>query len=332
MSSEIDLFFLCDRIYFAKWVIMMFKKQLLNIKQNNNVVEIKINKNCDLRHFYNVITNVLGKDYYDKKIKPFDMFNFCVKRGVMYLIEKDNLVVNMYINDEEMYISEIQQMNNHIKQTTMISSADNKFSLVGATRDLQGRVLTLKSYIPDRKISGDNFYCKKEAFENVHRLLESLSKFIDTEKIYRVLNLVSKEKYNPIISDQIISLSLGNKDLIKSVKEELSQNFDIVLNETKERIGNISFNYNRNIKSEDSIGNVIYEIYDDFQNNGYATRALGLLKQFVKTVEFNGDKDLYFWIWYDNEASKKVVLNNGGEEIEEERYMEKQPYTYRIKI
>ena len=47
---------------------------------------------------------------------------------------------------------------------------------------------------------------------------------------------------------------------------------------------------------------------------------------------FKGNKDLYFWVSYYNEYSKKVILNNGGEIIKGGEDDSKTPYMFRIKI
>lgn len=309
----------------------MLKKAIMNVKQGENIIKINLNKNCDLKTFYNLILNCFEEEKADKLMKPFNTFYLSVKRGVIYLIEKDNKTFNVYLNDEKIYISETTRIKDYIKETIMVSY-NNKFSLISTISNLEDKALILKTYVPDNEEINEFCYCKKEAYYEAYKLLKNLGEFIDVEPIYSILNLIPNAKYNPVISDGVVSLSLSNKEAVKLSNQRLSQAFDIVLNDTKEKVGNISFNYNRDVKSEDSIGNVIYEVFDQYQNNGYCTRALSLLKKFVKNVEFNGDKDLYFWIWHDNEASKKVVLHNGGEEIEEERYMEKQPYTYRIRI
>ena len=84
--------------------------------------------------------------------------------------------------------------------------------------------------------------------------------------------------------------------------------------------------------SNHEFGNVSYQIDDQFRNNGYATKALKLLVKLLKQNNFKGDKDLYFWVSYYNEPSKKVILNNGGEVLSGGDAETKSPYTLRIKM
>ena len=135
--------------------------------------------------------------------------------------------------------------------------------------------------------------------------------------------------YYPVINDEIISLSVSNKVSSDEINDRSFECFDIVLNNTNEIIGGISFDYH--IPNPD-FGNVTYYIKEQFQNNGYATRALKLLVTLLKNNNFKGDKDLYFWIGYHNEYSQKVVLNNGGKVMSGGEKEIKSPYMLRIKI
>lgn len=136
-------------------------------------------------------------------------------------------------------------------------------------------------------------------------------------------------EYTSVISDGIISLSIWEKIENDEINNKLIETFDIVLNDTGENIGSISFDYySRNLQ----FGNVSYAILNEFQNKGYATRALRLLVNLLKNNNYEGNKDLYFWISYYNEYSQKVVLNNGGEIISGGESETKSPYMLRIKI
>lgn len=146
-------------------------------------------------------------------------------------------------------------------------------------------------------------------------------------------NIKISYNYNPIISDEVITLSVSNEVSALEINDRSFECFDIILNNTTEVIGGISFDYyNRNLE----FGNVTYFVKEQFQNKGYATRALRLLIKLLKNNNFKGDKDLYFWVNYYNEYSKKVILNNGGEIISGGEFETKEktgiPYMLRIKM
>lgn len=135
--------------------------------------------------------------------------------------------------------------------------------------------------------------------------------------------------YYPVINDEIISLCVSNEVSVKEINDKSFECFDIILNITGELIGGISFDY---YNTNSDFGNVTYYIKEQFQNNGYATRALKLLVTLLKNNNFKGDKDLYFWVGYHNDYSQKVVLNNGGKVMSGGEKETKSPYILRIKI
>ena len=137
--------------------------------------------------------------------------------------------------------------------------------------------------------------------------------------------------FKKIISDEIISLYIYEEKI-----DFNTQMFQIVLNKTNSVIGFIEYDYTRDIENSNSQGNVFYRIYDNYQNKGYATKALHLLKNFIKNNKVENNKDLYFKVSYNNKYSKKVVLNNGGEILKEGSPMTDttigSPYILKIKI
>jgi predicted acetyltransferase len=135
---------------------------------------------------------------------------------------------------------------------------------------------------------------------------------INMKSVYRRLNLLPRDEYNVVVSDEVISLSVYNNLEAQTINQYPSQILDIVLNSTHEKIGNIEFDYSQDVLG---IGNVFYKIEPNYRNKGYASRALSLLKQLVVNNNFKGDKNLYFFVSDGNKYSQRVVLKNGGEVI-----------------
>lgn len=122
---------------------------------------------------------------------------------------------------------------------------------------------------------------------------------------------ISKENFFPVISDDELTLSWKNRFNELDINDEEEAIFDIILNETREIIGKISFDYF--FKSGFSYsGNVGYSIKYRFQNKHYATKALKLLRTLLLSNKYSGDKSLYLATKIDNIRSQKVILNNGG--------------------
>lgn len=159
---------------------------------------------------------------------------------------------------------------------------------------------------------------------------------LEQEWVEYYLNKSLSHEYNPVVSDDIISLSVPSIKESQTINGCLSKNLDIILNKTKTLLGCIGFNYYYDEKDKFNVGNVTYVIDKKYQNRGYATRALKLLIDLLKNNEFEGDKDLYFWVSYYNNFSKKVILNNGGEIIKggqpPTNIKAGTPYVLRIKI
>ena len=122
---------------------------------------------------------------------------------------------------------------------------------------------------------------------------------------------IKEENFFPVISDDVLSLSWKNRYDAIDINDEDEAIFDIILNETREIIGKISFDYF--FKSGFSYsGNVGYNIKYRFQNKHYATRALKLLRTLLLSNKYSGDKSLYLATKIDNIRSQKVILNNNG--------------------
>ena len=108
-----------------------------------------------------------------------------------------------------------------------------------------------------------------------------------------------------VISDDVISL-LWTCEENENINDFSSAHFKIILNENKKCVGTISYELGMS-----TLNNVTYRIYQNYRKNGYATRALSLLKEIVKKCNFRGNKNLY--LTPTNVFSEKVILNNDGE-------------------
>ena len=113
------------------------------------------------------------------------------------------------------------------------------------------------------------------------------------------------------IKNDEISLVIDYIPDTKKTDELTDAYFHIVLNETNDVVGHIAFDYSLS-SGFDYSGNVEYSIKEEYRNKKYATKALALLKQLLKSNTFNGDKDLYISMLPENKYSEKVAINNGG--------------------
>lgn len=178
------------------------------------------------------------------------------------------------------------------------------------------------------ELSRDN---EKEVIFLISELFQKLNNIKNIDEVLNIylleqaINEIIPLKYYIIACDEVISLT----SYIDDIKCESAHTFNIILNETKDKIGLIKFDYNEDIEK---YGNVFCEIYSKYRNIGYGTRALKLLKEIIKNNEYNDNKDLYFYVAYWNKPSKKIILKNGGEIINKGMHLFGKPYILKIKI
>ena len=93
---------------------------------------------------------------------------------------------------------------------------------------------------------------------------------------------------------------------IKELTKNKSTNYYIYLHATDTIIGEISY---RGYHVKKTLGDIGYEIYEEYQGNGYAYEALSLLGE-----KLNQDGIDDFWIatTIDNIPSKKIIEKYGG--------------------
>lgn len=101
-------------------------------------------------------------------------------------------------------------------------------------------------------------------------------------------------------SDKIISL------ILEDVPNEAY--FKIILNETLEEIGHISYTY----ENDSIVGNLSYFIYEEHRNKGYGKKALKLLVDNIRRID---DNDLYLAIIPNNIASIKLAKSQNAKYI-----------------
>lgn len=293
----------------------------------NEWIEINIKEECTLNEYsknldkHEEIKNIFMpiKTLFTNSTSGISFDTKLVKQKI-YIIEKDNLKFFITLNNDQLQISQYKTIDSNIYETVLeINNKNNEYKITKLTHDLgysTGEVKwypskkgTLKFFILEEQ---DAIILLSELLNNLQNL-KNINNIIDFDDLCIFLNTKISLNYYSIISDDVISLSTYVKD-INGVKRQF---FRIILKDTDEYIGFIKFDYNLDVNSEDSYGNIFYKIWTQYQNKGYATRALKLLKKVVENNQIECNKDMYFWVDYYNKYSKKVILNNGGEVLRE---------------
>lgn len=310
-------------------VISEKEYDLINIKEDCLFLdyaemekEINLNGNIPTRLFIREGNNIFNSIIKKQKIYTF------IYKDIEYLIS---------VSDKEINISQRKIEDNNIIETVINLYEDKKFSVSKYIHGLDHSTKFHKTYNTNKKSLVNIFdFDKIEAMALAQQLLDELKdvdfiyKIINTYPIYDRLNLIPSTWYNPIISDDEITLSSNRYSSIDTVNYKKICSFNIILNNTKEQIGKIAFNLEKGNFTYD--GNVGYEIKEEFRNMGYASRALKLLKEIVKTNKYVGDKDLFVSTSPDNIYSQKVAINNDGQLIYEGDVPEKDPFNYKHRM
>lgn len=147
------------------------------------------------------------------------------------------------------------------------------------------------------------------------RLINPTIKFKDS-----YLSLVKAAKENGDISEMGNAYRDGESfdNMIKRLKDR-SKGKNIVsrdvpssmkwIIENDEVVGTIDLRHLLNKNYFERLGHIAYYIHPLKRNNGYATKALKLAQKWYKKRNINR---VLITCYSDNEASKKVILNNGG--------------------
>lgn len=295
----------------------LFTKKITITKEQNKT-EININKECTVEEY----NKILEKSKYSYLLNIINLKHLLTKDTIT---PRKILIIN---NDNITYIITKEENNTYIEKkevttkitNNFISITDNIIKKVSTLiHTLDGSTIDTKTYNKDVQtyIKGLSLL-KKDALQISSTILEELTKiesiynYINISEILENSNIVLNQNYYPIISNDTITLSWPNRYGSTDITNKIRANLDIILNATREKIGEITFTYLYN-PNYSYTGNVGYHIKEEFQNNHYATNALSLLKEILKNHKQKGNKDLYISTDIHNIRSQKVALNNNGE-------------------
>lgn len=220
------------------------------------------------------------------------------------LSKNENTYEIIYYSDDKFKIS---KTNNNKKISIKIESSTKHYNITIENNNEK----TIKSF-DNKNIISDTFKLdKKVALDNARTVLGEikniniLNKYVDVNNILKLLRINKKNEYNIIIKDDTISLSSKSIEIKNNINNTNKCVLDIILNKTYEVVGFISFDLDNRCP-----GNVSYIINEQYQHNGYATKALKLLKELLKQNKYKNNKDIYLQIC--NEYSRKVAIKNGA--------------------
>ncbi len=292
----------------------IFTKKI-NITKNKNQITIDIKTQISLKNFikfikktkYNNLLEYLNLNLLLDKNKPTispQKITIINIKTIKYIITIKN---NSYI------LSKIDTEQKK-EETIIINKELTDYQISEKTNNN-----TTRKYNKDKTNEYPSL-TKKDALLIAMNLLSeiiqipNINELINIRNIFNCLNLVSKEEYYPIIKSKRITLSWPRRYGSTNINTKTRSTLDIILNETLEKIGEITFTFFKTSKN-DYTGNVGYHIKEDFTNNHYATEALTLLRKVLKENINTKEKEIILSANKENIASQKVILNNDGELI-----------------
>lgn len=290
------------------------KRKSIVISKYDNVTKIEIPKKQsyqkilkeigedDLALRESIISSILKYTLYDASANQ--------KNSLLeiYIIRENNKTYELIKENDNNFLITEKVSTNQKPEELMIELKNNNYKIM---HNLKSSINNIETYSMDNSDYTNNL-SKNKAFTYAKTLLDDIctidkiKNIIDVNLLYKKLNIITKDKYNPVISDDKISLCTMKKE--DNILDKKSSFFNIVLNDTKEIVGDISYNYMNEGPSE--LGNVMYNVKEKYRHNGYCTRALSLLIKLLKNNTYNGNKDLYLATI--NEYSIRVAKRNGG--------------------
>lgn len=300
-------------------------KDVVRISNNDDILRIEILTNISVLEYQKLTS---GSDVVNLPLKVFIMegysfFTSTLLPQTIYIYREENKVY--YVTDSNKYLQVVESItSDEINEIILkMDKCEKCFKITKEVHDLSLSTKICKVYPLEQGYIEGLSLEKMEAFNITKELIKrvgevkKLDKIANVYDLYKYTNIIDEEYFHPITGDDVISISKMFVSEGYNVSQEKDQFFDIILNETGEKIGELTFTlYADNFRCEDNSiryeGNVSYSILPRYQSNHYATRALKLLVQLIRENTTNNDKTIYISTLPDNIYSQKVALNNGA--------------------
>ena len=278
---------------------------------DDNAIKLKINKEITLEKFKKIINFNYSNDTFFEEFICSNRLLFLNSRFLVIKNENAIIILSSSLSLSSKFYIYMRENNKEVTLKTQKQMWSNYHSFEYSEKcEKDGKIETAK--IIKLKYSGDFTYkdCLKRIGNFISKLNNyNLEKYFSINLIINSLNFV--KSFNGVLTDGELSLSWAKKENDDILEQIDHASFEIVLNDTMEVVGTIAFDF-RQIENNPYFGNVSYEIYPYYRNNGYATKTLKLLMELVKNNK-SSLKDLYISTIKSNEYSQKVALNCGAE-------------------
>lgn len=299
-------------------IIKKILNKKIEIHEENNRIIITIKEQLTLEEYIKTIK----KTKYSYLLNTIDLKhlldNTFISPKKIIFTKINNITYIISVTKEKTKIIKQTQEEKILEETLEIDKINNTYQISRLIYSLDGSTQDVKTYNKDQSKNHKLFLLPKpEAIiiaQNIleNLLLQQIDTSININELYKVFNLIPNKDYYQLITNGNITLSWKDKYGSTDINKKIRATLNIILNETQEKVGEITFNFIYN-KKNSFIGNTGYHIDDEFQNKHYATEALSLLKELLKRNHYEGSKELFISTDISNIRSQKVAINNDGE-------------------
>ena len=287
----------------------------IRVEDNENHVIIEISKDMPMNEFLSRASCI---DNYKIPMKMFLRQNEWIAGQKLHIMTREDAKYMISNRNKNIRISQSKTNDINIEETVIdIDKITSRYKITRYIHSLEHSTISTKWYPLKNDTMSVFSLDKKEALDYAKELLKDLEELDLTgitsiDQLYNHLNLVMEYRYFPVISDEEITLSWPCRFGETDINDKKYEFFEILLNDTNEVIGTISYDYQTSSGFSYG-GNISYNVKEQFRGNHYATKALSLLKKLLKDNKFDGDKDLYIATLPDNYQSQKVAISNNAE-------------------
>lgn len=294
--------------------------EIIKVFETENFAKVEILDNCSLIYFFNELSKKLSKEKFKSINIDLIFSDNNIAKKIVYIIKKENKIYNIitkenlktnetklnkkkYVNTS---ISEKNFTGNKVDEFILNLLPNDNYSIKQTTGNING--VTDSIHLYEKKENSDIPHFrklnKKVAIKQIRKLLSDLEEMKEVNDIVEInliadyVNVITEKDFHKVVGDDAISLSIRTDN--SKIKH-----FDIILNKTMEKIGEIDLSY-KNTDQNTYVENINYKIFKEHKNKKFSSRALKLLKEYLN--QLNNHPNIKDEVLNCSDSIKKVKI------------------------
>lgn len=263
--------------------------------QNKNNVVVHVHERTNKSEIINELCTRCSErviEYLQKYI-----YGDTVSYSFQIIILDDEIIINKVMKD----FTEVNRITFDKIQIIKVKN-DNRLIKYMEFSRIENKLITENDNNKDNTIL--------DILNDLSNRISNCSSIVNYSSLIRLMRLINRDEITVIGEDNDIMLTIYNFRDIRPTGMQMN----IVLKETNQIIGTLEFTISSYLDENFTYeGNVSYEIYPEFRNLGYATKAVKILKEYISNLSDEYNKKLYIATLPENIASQKVAEKCGGE-------------------